>query len=176
MRTNLALTLAIPLTLLAAGCVNAPDEVDAASTTEPTSAALTGIATPYTFDGSFGPMIWACPLVTCEGLEPSSQRWTELDITGNLTALNLTMTWEAAGPHMETLRLGISWGENGEDYESVDGASPLLLQLTGLDISADDKPYLWTWVPAQTPVEVAYASTPTDFHIEGDLTTTEASP
>lgn len=173
MRTHPALALAIPLTLIIAGCVNAPDDVEAAATSDDiTTNAPTD--TPYAFEGSFGPMLWTCPMVTCTGVEPTGQRWSDLEIKGTLTSLTLTMTWDASGPHMENLRLGIAWGENGEEYESIDGTSPLVLELADLNITAADKPYVWTWVADSAPLGVAYASTPTDFTIEGELHTTEA--
>lgn len=175
MRSNLALLLAIPAALVAAGCVTPPDDIEAAATNDASAATIATAPAPYSFDGSFGPEVWACPVITCEGFDPASDRWAALDIAGNLTAINLTMTWDATSPLMETLRFGISWGENGEDYEYVEGTSPLLLELTGIDITSDHKPYIWTWVVPPTPVELVYLSTPTDFHIEGELTLTETS-
>lgn len=168
MRTTPALLATIALA--AAGCVNAPDDVQTAAADAPTASALADATVPYAFDGSFGPMLWACALVTCEGVEPAGERWSYIDLDGTLTATTLTITWDATTPNMETIRFGITWETDESSYESVEGTSPLVLELTGLEITPDDKPYVWTWIPSPTPVETVYASTPTDFHVEGTLT------
>jgi hypothetical protein len=170
MRPLLAMLLAAPL--LAAGCVSAPSESEAAvatsATTDPAST-----DTPFTFDGSYGPIVFACPMITCTGVDPSSARWADLDFEGNLTALSLTMSWDAATPLMSTLRFGISWDE-GENLEYVEGTSPLLLELDGLNITTADKPYIWTWMVTPSPLGIVHVATPQDYKVEGTLTTTGA--
>lgn len=171
MRTILTILLAVPL--VAAGCVSAPEELESAAADATDALAATdGVASPFTFDGSIGPVVVACPMVTCTGAA-EGDRSTSLPFDGdNLTAVSLTMTWDAAAPHMETLRMGIAWGENGLEY--VEGTSPLVLEVDGLEIAKEDEPYFWTWIVTPAPMGVAHVATPQDFHVEGTLTFTEA--
>lgn len=173
MRGHHALPILLPIALAFAGCVTPPADVETASAGGALPAA-TGTVTPYAFDGNFGPMVWTCPVVTCASIGYMSERSTQLDLQGNLTGFSLTLSWDAATPDMEQLRFGIGWGKDGMESEFVEGMSPLLFELGGIDISAADKPYLWTWAVGPAPIAPAGTSTPTDFHIEGTLTTTEA--
>lgn len=168
MRPLIALLLAAPLVF--AGCVT-PPEVDAAATTAndallPTST----VDTPFAFEGSYGTGVFACAVVTCVGQIAGASTWQDIDIASNLTALALTMTWDAASPSMETLRFGISWND-GEEFEYVEGGSPLVFELDGLSVKPADKPYVWAWIVTPAPMGIATVSTPQDFSIEGTLTT-----
>lgn len=174
MRPLISLLLAAPLVF--AGCVT-PPEVESAAAANDALLATGTVDTPLTFDGSFGPGVVACPMVTCGNAEPLTERVAPVDHNGNVSAVSLTMTWDAVSPTMETLRLGISWGNQGDaewSYASVDGTSPLVLE-EAVEIGADQEIYVWAWMPATAPMGVAYATTPQDFHVEGTLSTTEAS-
>jgi hypothetical protein len=71
---------------------------------------------------------------------------------------------------MSTLRLGVTWGpEDDPQYEYVEGASPVVLDLADLQVAAADKPYVWVWVVTPAPNGLVTAHTPQDFHVEGTL-------
>lgn len=170
---GIPLTLAIVSALALAGCVTgAPEEVDAASAQNALAAATPNAASvPFAFDGSFAPGGTVCPVVTCEGVGPGNERIAELELKGTLTAVDLVLTWDAATPAMEELRLGVSWGPSDDrEYEFVDGASPLALAVSDLAVTADDEPLVWVWVPEKVPF--LYVHTPQDFHVEGTITET----
>lgn len=163
--------LALALVLVLAGCVSGqPEDVDAASVPSavaPPTPAWTSIAVD--FAGSFGPGVWACPMVTCVGQSANSKLGQDLDHDGAIAAINLTMTWDAATPTMESLRLGVMWGpQDDPKYEMVEGPSPLVLQKEVLDIAADEDVYLWAWVSSAAPMGALFIHTPQDFLIQGD--------
>lgn len=170
MRPLIALLMTLPL--VAAGCVGAPDDVNTAATTPDAALAASATSSPFAFDGNIAPAVTVCPLVTCAQPAPTGDRVAPLDHAGNITAVLLTMTWDATAPSTSALRLGISWGEQGDmDYEMVEGASPLVLDLKGLDIAKGVDAYVWVWMPTPVPMGIATVSTPQDFHVEGNVTT-----
>ena len=164
MRSFLAIAL-VPA-LLAAGCVGAPSDLEAASTQASTAIAPVATQVPFSWDGSITPAVAACPVVTCAGVQLTGF-YKPLAPKGNVTGLSLTMTWDAAVPTMEELRLGVSWGE--DSYESVEGASPLVLELHDVDIARSKDPYVWVWIPGQDPMGLVAVGTPQDFHVEGTV-------
>lgn len=162
--------VAFPLLALLAGCVApgaAPDDAVQAAAAPPGAVAST--EEPFAFDGNFGPGAWACPVVTCAG-QSMGERWRDLGLDGTLTGANLTLTWKAAHPGMEKLRLGVAWGpDDDREHESAEGASPVVLDLAGLAIAPGDEPYVWVWVVSPVPMGAATAHTPQDFRVEGTL-------
>lgn len=170
MRPVLALLLTAPL--LAAGCTSAPDDVSAASVSPAVDPfAPVGSPVSFVYDGMIGAAVIACPVVACAGLnDPASDRVTPLAVKGNLTGIAITLTWEAK-PTMERLRTGISWGPAGaREAELIEGTSPLVLAIDGLELTAKDDVSYWVWVPTPVPMALVTAAAPQPFHAEGVLT------
>lgn len=159
--------LAIPLVpaLVLAGCVGSAADLDAASL-DAADATATIVDRDLSWDGSIPLGATVCPIVTCEQLTLGAA-YEPILLDGTLRALSLTMTWEATRPNTEELRFGLNWG--GDRYGSVEGPSPLVLELRGLSIAAEDEPYLWAYVPTAVPQGLATALTPQDFRVEGTL-------
>lgn len=162
----------VALVLAFAGCVEQP----AAETSNAAGSTLGDLVanttTPVAFDGEFGPGLFVCgPVIQCTlGMGTGYRLGSDLEHDANVTAVNLTMSWSAASPLMETLRLGITIGEGeAAEYKFVDGPSPLVLDATGLEVGPDDKLRMWAWLPSLLPVAEAYVTTPQAFKVEGDI-------
>lgn len=176
MRPLVAIMLVAPL--VAAGCVTPPEDVETAAAAQ-TPGLIPVAQTEFTFDGGFGPGAYACPIVTCIEEFPMDNSGTEADIVGVVTGANLTLTWDATSPTMQAMYLGISWGtEDDEEWEAeyVEGTSPLVLELAGLDIPEDVELWVWAWPVSPVPMGIVGATTPQSFHIEGTFATVEPAP
>lgn len=164
MRTPVALVLLAAL----AGCVT-PQDAPVATQAAIPDAPLLATEEPFAFDGSFGPGAVACPVLTCQGVSLGA-RSTPLDFTGVLVGANFTLTWTAAAPHMQELRLGFRWGPNDDpQYEVAEGPSPVVLALEDLNLTAADEPVLWAWPVTPVPMGLATVHTAQDFRVEGAL-------
>lgn len=129
----LALTLALLVPLVLAGCLGYEETTTAAlaPAAEEATAPLRQVALHH--EGRIPTMVIACPLVACIAA-PSRDGWNAtlaLAEEGTLASLRVVLTWEASSPAMEELGLEVARG-TGESYESlgfVYGPSPLVLEL-----------------------------------------------
>ena len=179
MRTHLALTLAIPLTLILAGCVDTPEDVQTASASDPLATATAATTTPFTAEGNTYNGAFACAVVTCYGATlptaASGTAWFEVDLQDTLTAAELTLTWTATNPANENLVLGIYYENDGEpDWIYASGTSPLTLSETKLNIPAKNIQAIYVngyKCQGGGPAALC-AGAEQPFTIEGTLTTT----
>lgn len=181
MRLNPLTAVLLGLALAMAGCVgsDATDADDApemtttdgetsgsdaqaassASSDEPTSRTLSferavhenGTLPRTVSSGAAGPFVGV--------VAGSVDRWFEVDLNGTVTGANLTMTWDPAGPGMDSLMLAFGPREEDSDgtyatekTKKVTGTSPLELSLEDLDWTKGTYVvYAW-WDPEQTAV------------------------
>lgn len=162
--------------LVFAGCVStgatdAPLDESAATTLAPAP-----IVSPFEASGSTFTGVGACVPVFCYGVGAPSEGsdWFEPELEGNLTAVDLTLTWSATTPATEELLLGIAYETEDEMYDWVyaTGASPLVLSKSGLDIPAE-RIYAIYVNAFRCAGDAVYgcASAEQPFSIEGTLTT-----
>lgn len=172
----LALSLAVPLGL--AGCITAPESADGATVeTDPVLEAVEPHA--VMLDGSLGVSAVVCPLVVCLGYSPvpSDRIFPMEDVSGELSRVELTATWDASSPTVEDLRLGVftcvpdACGSDADltQVEYVDGPSPLVLELEGFSVPEGETLHVFVWSPSITPGLFTVLTTPMDFHVEGTI-------
>lgn len=166
-RTALILSVGVLLGAGLAGCVAPPQ----ATATLPANAAeAVGVRSePFQFEGNLGAGAFACAVVQCIGGSTPEKSQAPLNISNEVTAVDVTLTWSASSEATGRLRLGLSWNETGShEFHTVDGASPLRLNLTDLRIRLDEKPYFWVFVPEAAGLPV-YVKTPQSFQLTGTI-------
>lgn len=159
------------------GCVSVAEDATPAASTDATASppALT-TTTPIAVEGETAPGGGVCVPVRCVfPSSPGSNTVFPVGVSGTITNVSLTLTWEAVSPASEELVLGIAYeGEDGETWEYAAGPSPLTLALSGLSIPAEGAViYVNAYVCQGGDGASACASGPSQaFRIEGDVVST----
>lgn len=174
-----AVVLAMAGLVLASGCLGIADDGEGDAETSPASTnaddagALAERRIPFQTEGTLPAGAHVDGMTAPAG---TFDRWFELSLEGTVTGAELTMTWEATNPTMETLLIGFGplEGSGGNSHASSEaiyatGSSPLTLTIEDVDWATGEY-VVWAWWDPDTDPQAS----PMDqaFEIEGTIETT----
>lgn len=168
----------LTLSLLLAGCLQAPEDLDAATGAPALDAPEALAPVDVAFDGHLGMGVYACAPVTCVSSFPMfPDRFSTYDLQGSVDVA-LRAEWDATSELSDTLVLGVfachaQCGNDAEisSFDYVSGGSPLTLDVEGFDVPEDEVLWVYMNVHAFTGFPGYTALyTPQEFHVAGTLT------
>lgn len=169
--------------VLASGCLGIADDGEGDAGTSPAAAtadeagALAERRVPFQTEGTLPAGAHVDGMTAPAG---TFDRWFELSLEGTVTGAELTMTWEATNPTMETLLIGFGPLENagGNSHASskaiyATGSSPLTVTIEDVDWASGDYVVWAWWDPGTDPQASPMDQT---FEIDGWITQSVDAP